>query len=103
MKTLSIDEIHALPEYRELLYRRRRVTRPLTILMLAAYFSFILAVGYTPDLLATKLSDGVTSVGILLGLFLILLTFAITAFYVWYANKHLEDLVIRIQAKGQTK
>jgi len=103
MKTLSVDEIHALPEYRELLYRRRRVTRPLTVLMLTAYFSFILAVGYTPELLASKLSDGVTSLGILLGLGLILLTFAITAFYVWYANKYLEDLVIRIQAKGLSK
>lgn len=100
MHTMSLDEIRALPEYRELLHRRRKIMIPLSIIMLVGYFSFILAVAYAPGLLGTVLSDGVTTIGIWVGLGLIAMTWGVTAFYVWYANAHLEDLLNRIQAKA---
>ena len=71
--------------------------------MLVAYYGFILMIGYAPGLLAVKLGDGVTSVGILAGLGLIFLTFAVTAFYVWYVNRHIAALADRIQAKAVLK
>ncbi len=103
MKTLTSDEIRALPEYRELLHKRRQITIPLCLTMLVTYYGFILMVAYSPATLAQKTSDGVTSVGIWVGLGLIFITFAITAFNVWYVNRHITDLVSRIQAKAVTK
>lgn len=100
---LSTDEIRMLPEYRELMHKRRRIAVPLCLLMLAAYYSFILMVAYAPHTLAQRAGDGVTSYGIIAGLALILLTFAITAFHVWYVNKNIAALVDRIQAKAVTK
>lgn len=95
----TIQAIAALPEYQQLLSKKRAVVFPLTVLMLVAYYAFILLVAYNPTLLSTQLSDGVTSLGILLGLGLIGLTFTITAFFVWYANAHLENIVEDIQKK----
>lgn len=103
MHTLPIDDIRAMPEYRELLYKRRKITLPMTVVVLLAYFGFIYLVAYHRDVLATRLSDGITSVGIVLGLTLILITFAITAFNVWYVNQHISGLVDRIQAKAVIK
>lgn len=100
MHTLSIDEIRALPEYRELLHKRRKIGIPLCVIMLLAYYAFIFTVAYEPAVLSQRMSDGVTTLGIWVGLGLILLTWAVTAFYVWYVNSHLEDLINRIQAKA---
>ncbi len=100
MTKIPIADIKAMPEYQELLRRRRRVGWLLTAIILTAYFSFILMVGYTPHLLAIRLGDGITSVGILAGLGLILLTIGMTAYYVWYANRYLEDLVATIHDRG---
>lgn len=100
MSKKSHAEIGALPEYKLLLSKKRAITIPLTAVMLIAYYAFVLLVAYDPGFLSTKLSDGITSLGIVLGLGLILLTFAVTAFYVWYANSHLENLIIKIQEKA---
>ena len=97
--TSIYTKIGELSEYHELLRRRRTVAVPLTVLMLVAYYAFILLVAYAPSVLSIRLADGVTSLGVLLGLGIIGVTLAITAFYVWYTNKHLEDLVSRIQEK----
>ncbi len=100
MPTLSTDAIKALPEYQELIKKRKCIARPLTVIMLLAYYIFVLMVAYAPETLSIKLADGVTSVGIVMGLGLIILTFAITGIYVWYANSKLEDLIIKIQQKA---
>jgi uncharacterized membrane protein (DUF485 family) len=95
-----LSVIGALPEYRELIHKRHRVATPLTILILVAYFAFILMVAYTPHILAMPIvAGGVTTVGIVFGLGLILITFGITAFFVWYANSRLEKLLHIIQQK----
>lgn len=100
MSEKSPAEIGAMPEYKLLISKKRAVTLPLTLIMLAAYYAFVSLVAYDPGFLSTKLSDGITSLGILLGLGLIVLTLAVTAFYVWYANSHLETLVSKIQEKA---
>ncbi|MCD8563365.1 MAG: DUF485 domain-containing protein [Alphaproteobacteria bacterium] len=100
MSEKSPAEIGAMPEYKLLLSKKRAVTTPLTIIMLVAYYAFVLLVAYDPGFLSTKLSDGITSLGIVLGLGLIILTLAITTFYVWYANSHLENLISKIQEKA---
>lgn len=90
-----------MPEYALLLKRRRGVTLPLVAIILLAYYSFIIAVAYAPDFMGRPVVEGgVTSIGILFGLGLILLTFGVTAFYVWYANTRIEPLLHAIYQKA---
>lgn len=100
MPKLPLDVVGTLPEYHELKARRRRIALPLSVVMLSAYYAFILLVAYAPQVLGRTLSDGVTSLGILVGLGVILLTFAVTVIYTWYANTRIEGLVETIQKKA---
>lgn len=96
---LTPAEIAGLPEYRALLERRRRAGLPLALLVTSAYFVFILLVAYKPHVMGHLLGSSVT-VGIVYGLALILMTMAVTAWYVRFSNNHLEPLLKIIREKA---
>jgi uncharacterized membrane protein (DUF485 family) len=61
--------------------------------MLAAYYAFILVIAFNPKLLAIKIAEGsVISVGIPVGILLILFSFALTGIYVVRANGEFDRL-----------
>lgn len=80
------------PKYQELKSRRMRFGVWLTIAMLIVYYGFIVLVGFFKPLMATRLGDGVTTLGMPIGLFVIVFTIAITAVYVRRANKEFDKL-----------
>lgn len=85
--------------YRELKRSRNRFGWALTIAMLAVYYGFIVLVAFDKPFLAQRLGSGVTTVGMPVGLGVILFTVGITAFYVKRANRRFDTLSERI-AKG---
>lgn len=99
MSHLNTDTIRAMPEYQELLRRRRALIVPLAIITLVIYYAFILALAFFPEALSVRVGSGVTTIGIGIGLGVIVATFAITGFYVHAANKHIEGLLLAIQNK----
>lgn len=98
---LTPDQIRQMPEYLELTQARKKILVPLSIAIIFAYFSLILAIGFYPQSLGTSLAGGTTSIGVALGLGLILFCFVITGIYVTYANRVLEPLVKKIQDKSR--
>ncbi|PAX06728.1 DUF485 domain-containing protein [Sphingomonas lenta] len=78
------------PRYRRLVRRRSRLGWTLTALMLVAYFGFILLVAFAKPLLARPLAGGATSVGIPIGLGVILLAIALTGVYVRRVNREFD-------------
>lgn len=60
--------------------------------MLAIYYGFVLLVAFAPGLLGRSLSGGVTSVGMLVGVVIILLAFGLTGIYVTRTNRVLDPL-----------
>jgi uncharacterized membrane protein (DUF485 family) len=84
------------PQFQELVRQRTRFAWTLSIAMLVIYFGFILLVAFAKPLLATKIGDGVTSLGILLGLGVILSAFALTGIYVQRANSRFDELTHRL-------
>lgn len=72
---------------RDLTRARRRVATILTAAMIALYFGFIGLIAFDRELLATKLTDGL-SLGILLGALVIVISWLLTWFYVRWANAH---------------
>ena len=73
--------------YQRLVTTRSRFGWRLTILMLIIYFGYILLVAFEPQILARPLGSGVTSLGIPLGLGVIVAGILLTAVYVRRANK----------------
>ena len=75
----------------------------LSATVILTYFSFILLVAFSPSSLATPVTaNSVVSVGIALGVGLILLSVVLTAIYVWRANKQFEALTQQV-LKGLNK
>ena len=64
----------------------------LTVLMMVVYYGFILLVAFNKPLLATRMGDGVMTLGIPIGFGVIVFTILITAFYVKRANAEFDTL-----------
>ena len=80
------------PNYQELKRRRSRFGWTLTLAMLVVYYGFILLVAFNKPFLASRLGEGVTSVGMPIGLAVIVFTVIITAIYVRRANTEYDSL-----------
>lgn len=83
-------------ELEELAARRFRVAIVLTVAMLAVYFAFILLIAFDKDLMARKLTDGL-SLGILLGVIVVLATWVLTWIYVAWVNRRYEPGIRRLR------
>ena len=64
--------------------------------MLVIYFGFILLVAFAPKFLGTPLGAGVTTVGIPIGLVVIVSAFVLTGIYVRRANADYDALTRQI-------
>jgi len=92
-----IDKIGRDPEFRDLERRRSRFAWTLTLIMVAIYFGFILTVAFEPAILARPLVDGgITTLGIPLGVGVILAAFVLTGLYVRRANTDFDATTERI-------
>ncbi len=90
--------IAAHPSYQQLKARRTRFGWTLTAAMMAVYYGFILLVAFNKPLLATRLGDGVTTLGMPLGLGVIVFTIVITGLYVRRANGEYDRLTAEVSA-----
>ena len=92
MASYDYNQVLRSPRFQELVRQRTRFAWTLSIVMLVIYFGFILLVAFAKPLLATKIGDGVTSLGIILGLGVILSAFVLTGIYVQRANSRFDEL-----------
>ncbi len=86
------EKIASDPNYQALVSRRSRFGWQLAIAMLIVYYGFILLVAFGKEFLATRIGQGVMTVGIPVGFGVIVFTVAITAFYVNRANREFDRL-----------
>src|SRR3712207_6410926 len=92
MAICNHDKVLRNPRFQELVRQRTSFAWSLSIAMLVIYFGFILLVAFAKGLLATKIGGGVTSLGILLGLAVIVSAFVLTGIYVVRANSRFDAL-----------
>jgi uncharacterized membrane protein (DUF485 family) len=78
--------------------QRWRVAIALSAIMVLVYFGFILLIAFNKPAMGALLGPGL-SVGILLGALVILLTWAVTWCYVYWANRHLDNAVQRLRGR----
>ena len=86
-------KIQANPKFHEFVSKRNSYSIIMTILGALAYYGFILLVAYDKEFLASKVAaGGVMSIGIPLGVGVILFTIIITWIYVRRANSEFDDI-----------
>jgi uncharacterized membrane protein (DUF485 family) len=94
---LSALEIEKNPKFQELVQTRKSLGWTLSFVMLAIYFGFILLVAFDKPFLGTPLSaSGVSTIGIPIGLFVIVSAFVLTGIYVVKANARYDELTRQI-------
>lgn len=98
-----VERIKSDPDFKELVARRSTLAWTLSILMLLIYFGFILVIAFKGTLgnwLGTPLFPGsITTIGIPIGVGVILSAFVLTGIYVRRANSTYDDLTKKIIEK----
>jgi uncharacterized membrane protein (DUF485 family) len=87
-----VKKVQANPQFQELVAKRNSFGVLLTILMLAVYYGYILIIAFNKEFLGQKLGAGVTTIGIPIGVGVILFTVIITGIYVRRANSEFDAL-----------
>jgi uncharacterized membrane protein (DUF485 family) len=101
MQHVHIDSIKASPAYQRLITSRRRFSFTLTALMIITYYGFILFVALAPHVLAHPLYAGATtSIGIVVGVGIILIAIGMTGWYVLRANRTLDPSMSALLASA---
>ncbi len=98
MTVETVEQIKNHPKYQELTQRRSRFAWTLSILMLVVYYVFIMIIAFAPDLLAIPVSEGsVITIGIPIGVAIILFSFLLTGLYVRQANGTYDQLLEEVK------
>ena len=91
-----VTKIQNHPKYLELRSKRNTLGVTLTILMLVVYYGYIGLIAFDKSFLAQPIGAGVTSLGIPIGMGVIIFTIAITGLYVRRANGEFDALTQEI-------
>lgn len=87
-------------EVRALARARWRIAIALTAIMIAIYFGFIALIAYDKPLLGRLLAPGLT-LGIVLGVVVIVSAWLLTLVYVRWANRHYDVHIDTMRAEGR--
>lgn len=90
------DRVKGDGRFRELVAKRTRFAWMLSAAMLVIYFGFIFIIAFAPKSLGTPIGSGVTTIGIPLGLFVIVSAFVLTGIYVHRANTEFDAITREI-------
>ncbi len=91
-----VARIEANPKYHELRRKRNAFGWSMTVLMMVVYYGYIALIAFDKQFLARPIGAGVTSLGIPIGLAVIIFTIVITGIYVRRANGEYDRLTAEI-------
>ena len=99
MAEIDLSHIRRDPLFNELVAKRSRLAWTLSAAMLAIYFGFILLIAFAPRFLGTPIGSGVTTIGIPIGLLVIISAFVLTGIYVNRANAEFDPITRQLIEK----
>ena len=94
-----IARISANPKYQELKRKRNRFGWFLAVCMLVVYYGYIALIAFNKEFLSQPIGSGVTTIGIPIGMGVIVFTIVITGIYVRRANTDFDALTREILEK----
>lgn len=93
---IMVDRIKNDPQFHDLVRKRTAFAWILSLLMIAIYFGFVLTVAFNKEILGKSLMGGVTTVGIPVGIGVILSALVLTGIYVTRANAAFDEITKNI-------
>ena len=93
---IMVDRIKNDPQFHDLVRKRTAFAWILSLLMIAIYFGFVLTVAFNKEILGKSLMGGVTTVGIPVGLGVIVSALVLTGIYVARANAAFDEITKNI-------
>ena len=93
--------VQASPEFQRLRRTHRSFVFPVLGACLAWYFAYVLLASYAHDFMSIRVFGSV-NVAMVLGMAQVVTTFAVTTWYVHYANKRLDPLAEEIRDEIET-
>ena len=96
--TVNYQEVEASENFRQLKRRHRGFVFPLAVAFLLWYFAYVLLADYAHEFMSTPVWGNI-NVGLLLGLGQFATTFAITTWYVSFANRRLDPVADEIRGQ----
>jgi len=98
----TVDRIAANPKFLEFVAMRNRYSIIMSALGFVAYYGFILLVAFDKEFLARKVGVGMTmSIGVPIGVGVIVFTVILTWIYVRRANSEFDETVQAIVREAQ--
>jgi uncharacterized membrane protein (DUF485 family) len=91
-----VARIRANPKYQELKRKRSSFGWWLTALMMVVYYGYIALIAWNKEFLSQPLGTGVTTIGVPIGMGVIIFTIVITGIYVRRANSEFDSLTQQI-------
>jgi uncharacterized membrane protein (DUF485 family) len=99
MKDTVTERIRANPKYQELRRKRSTFGWLLAVCMLVVYYGYISLIAFNKEFLSLPLGSGVTTIGVPIGMGVIVFTIVITGIYVRRANGEFDELTRQILEK----
>jgi len=93
----QVEQIKNNPKYQRLVSERSKFAWTLSIIMLVVYYAFIMVIAFNPALLGTKIGSGVITIGIPIGVAIIIIAFVLAGIYVRRANGEFDELTQEIR------
>ncbi len=100
MDTTVAGKIRGNPKFQELVEKRSKLGWQLSIAMLVVYYVFIMVLAFAPQILAIKIGT-VTTLGIPVGMGVIIFAFILTGIYTKRANGEFDDLLNAIKEEAK--
>ncbi len=87
-----LKRVQQNPKFAELVQKKTTFGWTLSIVMLVIYYGFILILAFAPKSLGATIGGGVTTLGMPVGVLIILSAFVLTGIYVRRANTEFDQL-----------
>jgi uncharacterized membrane protein (DUF485 family) len=98
---VDFEKVQQEPKFQELRRRHRSFVFPMAIAFLLWYFAYVLLADYAHEFMSIKVIGNI-NIGLILGLLQFVSTFAITMWYVSFANKKLDPIAAEMRSELET-
>ncbi|RDU65679.1 DUF485 domain-containing protein [Helicobacter sp. MIT 14-3879] len=101
---MTKKEQQIMDKFKGFVSSRNKLSIFLSLIVLVCYYAFIIAVGYFPKVLGYKIGPSVVTLGIVVGVSIIVISIIVTGIYTFIANKYLdkeqENIIKELQETG---
>lgn len=86
----NLDYKKSVEEFKNFVSLRNRVALWLSVIVFVGYYAFLIGVGSFPQVLGYRLGPSSITLGIMIGIFLIILCIIVTGLYTFFANQYFD-------------